>query len=386
MNINKALGMVERPLHDRDEVAERRRAIDDWRKLDDTNNAIKAELRERLAKAECDLKVSNAKLTVTTNERDGLMRQIVSIGKKLDETREEVSNLNEICDDIRDTFGYSRDDMVDLTTYVAQDYADLKQQLADVTRERDERPLPSELANCKSMFRRSQRECGELEADRDALREQLDTVQRVLVESLNLTEVGNEFAPPCVDVENAMGLAAAADVAIDTLKLSAEKHNLDADEANKALATVQAEAAAMRRILAENESRLNDVIRRIGVCVDTGWITHELRHVLQEYSTTAGRELLDKMKRNSERIRELENVRKLSSEAYEKISNSHADLKRQLAEHKRDAELCRELRAFLQEQMEILRGCVVAQKWVGSDTLTAQLNDLLVAVREGGAK
>lgn len=53
---------------------------------------------------------------------------------------------------------------------------------------------------------------------------------------------------------------------------------------------------------------------------------------------------------------------------------------------KRDADLCRELRAFLRDQMEVISGCVVAHKWIGSDTHMAQLNDLLVAIHDGGAK
>jgi len=80
------------------------------------------------------------------------------------------------------------------------------------------------------------------------------------------------------------------------------------------LATVQAEAAAMRRTMTENESRLKDVIRRIGVSTTTGWITHELNHVLLDIpSGTAGRELLDRHKAKlAAKDAEIEQERKLS--------------------------------------------------------------------------
>jgi len=178
----------------------------------------------------------------------------------------------------------------------------LKQQLADVTRERDV----------------ARREVNELAKLLLQAKNQLATVQRVLVDSLNLTEVGDEFAPPCVDVDNAMSLAAATEVAIDTLKLSAEKHKLDAEEANKALATVQAVAAAMRaavelrlrsvsKILDEGRVRQpnNQVVQD---SVWHGWLRE--RQVLcellnEEFPKAAGRELLDELANLREQCKSL---------------------------------------------------------------------------------
>lgn len=80
------------------------------------------------------------------------------------------------------------------------------------------------------------------------------------------------------------------------------------------LDTAEADAAAMRRTMTENESRLKDVIRRIGVSTTTGWITHELNHVLLDIpSGTAGRELLDRHKAKlAAKDAEIEQERKLS--------------------------------------------------------------------------
>jgi hypothetical protein len=79
---------------------------------------------------------------------------------------------------------------------------------------------------------------------------------------------------------------------------------------------------------------------------------------------TAGRELLDEMKAKDERI---------------------ADLERQLAEHKRDAELCRELRKWLlrhtaysvEVRIEFPRE---------SQSLYDEYEQLVIKVRYGGAK
>jgi len=82
----------------------------------------------------------------------------------------------------------------------------------------------------------------------------------------------------------------------------------------KQLDKAEADAAAMRRTMTENESRLKDVIRRIGVSTTTGWITHELNHVLLDIpSGTAGRELLDRHKAKlAAKDAEIEQERKLS--------------------------------------------------------------------------
>lgn len=87
-----------------------------------------------------------------------------------------------------------------------------------------------------------------------------------------------------------------------------DKLNVVRDElaqAREQLATAQAEAAAMSRIMDENESRLNDLMRRIGVAADVGWIRHELRYVLRDYNGTTGRELLEEVRRKDDEIRSL---------------------------------------------------------------------------------
>ena len=114
----------------------------------------------------------------------------------------------------------------------------------------------------------------------------------------------------------------------------------DRDEDHQRL---EADAAAMRRTMTENESRLKDVIRRIGVSSTTGWITHELNHVLLDIpSGTASRELIDEMQRKDDRIRELEHLLSLevqhsrdADEHIERLQRKCRTAKAALVEHYR---------------------------------------------------
>lgn len=136
---------------------------------------------------------------------DDLKAKLAEVTRERDEANEQVEILNEVCNGIRDTFGYSRDDMVDLTTYVAQDY-------------------------------------GQLKAERDQLREQL--------------------------------------------------------------ATVQAEAAAMRDKGDKLGWWINNAVNEKNACQEYKEAVCEFIDTLQ--GATAGRDLLDDMKRKDERIKELE--------------------------------------------------------------------------------
>lgn len=171
-------------------------------------------------------------------------------------------------------------------------------------------PPPSEQAERAS----DQDRIAELERERDQAREQFSQVRRVLVESLNLTEVGNEFAPPCVYIDHATSLSQAAEVAIDTLKLSAEKHRLDAEEAKKALTTVQAEAAVMREAITSDitprTARHSCLTKIRELSYGGGNAGDHFKKMLEKLESaiegTAGRELLDEMKAKDDRIAELE--------------------------------------------------------------------------------
>ena len=92
----------------------------------------------------------------------------------------------------------------------------------------------------------------------------------------------------------------------------------------------EADAAAMRRTMTENESRLKDVIRRIGVSTTTGWITHELNHVLLDIpSGTAGRELLERHKKELAELRvQLDNERQFFAVNQHTIEAQAEEIKR----------------------------------------------------------
>lgn len=200
----------------------------------------------------------------------------------------------------------------------------------DPPRERDE------VAELREKLEQAAKECGKLKSELEQVTRERDELQ-LINESLGRLNTN------VVDYSE---------------KIEKERSAL-----REQLSTVQAEAAVMRRIMDENESRLNDVIRRIGSVVDIGWIKHELRFVLQECNATAGRDLLDEMQRKDDRI---------------------ADLERQLADHKRDAELCRELRALLK----------LPSVTIGSDSRTLiiytprsfEIQDKFREIRDGGAK
>jgi len=134
IDINAALGMVERPLQVGDWVE----CVDvgDWQSL----SLAKWPQRVRFVDAHGRVSFDDRVGPWSTNR----FRRVDPPRDEVAELREQVRILNEICDDIRDTFGYSRDDMVDLTTYVAEDYAELKEQLSQATKERDELKLQVE--------------------------------------------------------------------------------------------------------------------------------------------------------------------------------------------------------------------------------------------------
>lgn len=145
----------------------------------------------------------------------------------------------------------------------------------------------------------------------------------------------------------------------DTLKLSVEKHELDAEEANKTLAKVQAEAAAMRKNVHEvvKEFRKleamegNEPIRCSRIHFGD-WADRLLE-------PTAGRELLDEMRRKDERIAELEKrsaewetwYLDMQDRAKRKSRTAKAALseaREQIAEQSPLVEAARELREMLQ--------------------------------------
>jgi len=140
------------------------------------------------------------------------------------------------------------------------------------------------------------------------------------------------------------------------------------------LATVQAEAAAMRedvnvqygkaQLAVDKEkaksSHMRKVLEYIHAIGGCGLNVHE--RVDAALNTPAGRELLDELKAKDERI---------------------ADLERQLAERDRDAELRRELRAWIKNGVFSVVGYSVV---IGCQCIPTELAELLISIRDGGAK
>lgn len=246
---------------------------------------------------------------------------------------------------------------VDLVPYLdAKAIVDsLKAKLAEVTRERDELKRERATRFCdveriKEWWHSSPRKnsalaftCGpersiaigmEMLADDLAqAREQLEQVRRVVVESLGLSDAGVGFMPPDVGVDGPMSLAKAAEVAIDTLKLSAEKHKLDAEEVGKALTTVQAEAAAMREALFEQPPGTSWTSIYTYVSSNatsetanervSHWCKAHLENLQRLENTTAGRDLQEEMRRKDERIKELEGYEAELSAVRDLVQKKH---------------------------------------------------------------
>lgn len=259
IDINTALGMVERPLQ-----------VGDWVALIDPQPEGLSQLTtDLLCKLEWPRRVTSI-ANPNAAFVDGFsyccdrsrFRRVDPPRDEVAELREQVRILNEICDDIRGTFWYSRDGIVDLATYVAQDYAELRCQLA----------------------------------------------------------------------------------------------------------TARAESAAMREAFSKRVSfgchfwkGVNDTYIRFNDREKSLAAEHAIGSFLQG---TAGRELLDELQRKDERI---------------------ADLERQLAEHSRDAELCRELRALLSGVDPLQAECDV-RVVVKTEDDSGRFLDVMKAIRDGGAK
>lgn len=170
--------------------------------------------------------------------------------------------------------------------------AELRRQLAEVTRERDELLRDVKHAVSETKRREPDYPFGEETAS--------ECVWCLGEGLLGVTRACDEWTERCQSAERERDDL--RDQSVMTIHgLTAERNALSTK-----LAKAEADAAAMRRTMTENESRLKDVIRRIGVSTTTGWITHELNHVLLDIpSGTAGRELLDEMQRKDVEIKSL---------------------------------------------------------------------------------
>lgn len=178
--------------------------------------------------------------------------------------------------------------------------AELRRQLAEVTRERDELLRDVKHAVSETKRREPDYPFGEETAS--------ECVWCLGEGLLGVTRACDEWTERCQSAERERDDL--RDQSVMTIHgLTAERNALSTK-----LAKAEADAAAMRRTMTENESRLKDVIRRIGVSTTTGWITHELNHVLLDIpSGTAGRELLDRHKAKlAAKDAEIEQERKLS--------------------------------------------------------------------------
>jgi len=226
---------------------------------------------------------------------------------EVEELLEQVRILSEICDDIRDTFGYSRDDMVDLTTYVAQDYAELREQLSDTQHE---------LENYKRAF-------GKALSCVDSVFQPQSTPEAILPEFCTIGDDKFEAVPRLAKEFLA-------------LKQQLERVTKERDEAWKAHKVVTGHYG---RVVKERDAEA-------------------LRADQAESETSA----VPDQSADDQRI---------------------ADLERQLAERDRDAELRRELRAWIKNGVFSVVGYSLV---IGCQCVPAELAELLVSIRDGGAK
>lgn len=173
---------------------------------------------------------------------------------------------------------------------VGDEVAELREQLADVTRERDE----------------ARREVNELAELLLQEKNKLATVQAQLTDWMDTAEALYKAVP----------------VAYERGQLPENGKRKPSEMVKEYLAELQAEAAAMRN-LADDVYNLTTCYPRPND--DNGYelsnrVTLAFKKIIEG---TAGRELLDEMQRKEERIKELEAECESSHKAYEKVSEAH---------------------------------------------------------------
>jgi len=228
--------------------------------------------------------------------------------------------------------------------------AELREQFATTTRERDELRESSGILGRLNNNAVSYAE--KLEKERDTLRDQLATVQSQLTDWMDTAEALYKAVP----------------VAHERGQLSENGKRKPSEMVKEYLAELHAESAAMFRLVEKYAMELRGEHDPEHFQTESQRsISYELYLVRKVLDGTAGRELLDQLKRKDERI---------------------ADLERQLAEHKRDAELCRGLRAML--QLCKGRAGIYSHRSTHISPPTSDganaIRLILIAIRDGGAK
>lgn len=335
------------PPRERDDVAELRRAIDDWRKLDELNNRIKDELREQLEQV--------------TRERDRLEQMHLTAiqfraetATELQQAREQLATAQAEAAAMRRLLArwQSEIDTCSCTLVERQQFRDSVRQVMRSTAGRE---LLDEVQRKDERIRELEADNGELYRYNDAAKRQEKTLLRkcrtaklAYVETLR-GKIDPAWFGDCEYRRRDDGCC----------------YRRNGSEAQLWVANCRWDSSIEYRswdqLIASGETYPCD---EHGKRIEESMSIKQVEHVECNCGGT------------------ITHMAVVIGDQVIRI----ADLERQLAEHERDAELCRELRALLQGTSSISRfGLDRVVIYVGLKDGVA-IHESLISIRDGGAK